>query len=133
RPTCRALVRRVRRRVAAASVHAELPFELLVRELQPVRDLSRHPVFQTLLAVNPPEPSLVLPGLEPTEVETEVAAAPVDVFLFLQQRDGGYHARWDYSTDLFDRDTIERLHDHFASLLGAAAADPDRPVDELPL
>src|SRR5439155_2244910 len=104
-PTFRELLRRIGRRVDAATPHAELPFEALVRELQPVRDPSRHPVFQVLLAVNPAEPELELPGLEAEELQPDVAAAQVDLFLFLQQRDGGVDARWDFSADLFDEAT----------------------------
>ena len=133
RPTFRELLRRVHRRVLAAAPHAELPFELLVRELQPVRDLSRHPLFHVLLAVNPPEPRLELPGLETEELQTETTAAQVDLFLFIQQRDGGYDARWDYSAELFDEVTVDNLHTYFVRLLNAAVEDPDRPVDELPL
>ena len=130
-PTFRALLRRVRERVRAASEHAGLPFELLVRTLQPQRDLSRHPLFQVLLAVNPPDPPLALAGLETDEIHTEVTAAGVDLFLFLHERDEGFDALWEYSSDLFDPETIDELHAHFIRLLEAVAADPDRPVDEL--
>jgi amino acid adenylation domain-containing protein len=132
-PTFRELLRRVRQRVLGVSEHADLPFELLVRELQPERDLSRHPLFQVLLAVNPAEPELRLPGIAAEELETEVAAAGVDLFLFLQEVDGGFDALWEYSTDLFARETIERIHRHFVALLEAAVETPDTPVDELPM
>jgi amino acid adenylation domain-containing protein len=132
-PTFRDLVQRVRRRVHEAAAHAELPFELLVRELQPVRDLSRHPLFQVLLAINPPDPSLELAGVEATEMDTEATAAGVDLFLFVQERADGFEASWEYSTDLFDRQTIERMHAHFVHLLQAVVASPDTRIDELPL
>jgi amino acid adenylation domain-containing protein len=132
-PSFRSLVQRVRRRVLEAGAHSDLPFELLVRELQPVRDLSRHPLFQVLFAINPPDPSLHLAGLEAEEIETEATAAGVDLFLFVQERADGFDALWEYSTDLFDRETIERIHGHFVRLLGAVVDSPDRPVDELPM
>ncbi len=130
-PSFRELLRRVRRRVLDVGEHADLPFERLVRELQPERDLSRHPLFQVLLAINPAEPELHFPGIEAEEVDTEVAAAGVDLFLFVQEVDGGFDALWEYSTDLFDRETIERIHEHFVSLLLAAVEAPDRPIGEL--
>ncbi len=132
-PTFRELLQRVRQRVAGAGAHSDLPFELLVRELQPERDLSRHPLFQVLLAINPPEPQLELPGIEAEEIETEVTAAGVDLFLFVQERLGGFDAMWEYSTDLFDPETIERIHDHFVHLLRAAVDAPDTPVEDLPM
>ena len=130
-PTFRTLLRRVHERVLAVSAHADLPFESLVRARQPQRDLSRHPLFQVMLAINPPEPALRLPGIESEELVTEAAAAGVDLFLFLQERTGGLEALWEYSTDLFARETIERLHDRLARLLEAAVTDPDVPIDEL--
>ncbi|HLX19070.1 MAG TPA: amino acid adenylation domain-containing protein [Gaiellaceae bacterium] len=132
-PSFRTLVHRVRQRVQAAAQHADLPFERLVQRLRPERDPSRHPLFQVLLAINPPDPSLVLPGLESEAIETETAAAGVDLFMFLQEREGGYDALWEYSTDLFDRETVERMHGHFVRLLASAIAAPDTPLDELPL
>ena len=132
-PSFRTLLRRVRERTRAAEEHATLPFEILVRELQPERDLSRHPLFQVLLAINPPDPIPQLHGIESTPMEAEAAAAGVDLFLFLQERADGYDALWEYSTDLFDPQTIERMHAHFVRLLHAAAATPDAPVRELPM
>jgi amino acid adenylation domain-containing protein len=131
-PTFRSLLERVRRRVVDVGAHP-VPFELLVRALQPDRDLSRHPLFQVLLAVNPAEPELRLPGIEAEELEAEIPAAGVDLFLFLRERADGFEAVWQYSADLFDRETIARIHGHFVALLRAAVDAPDRPVDELPM
>ncbi len=132
-PSFRTLLRRVRERTRAAEEHATLPFELLVRELQPERDLSRHPLFQVLLAINPPDPVPRLRGIEATAMEAEASAAGVDLFLFLQERADGYDALWEYSTDLFDPQTIERMHAHFVRLLYAVTATPELPVRELPM
>jgi amino acid adenylation domain-containing protein len=132
-PSFRELMGRARERTNAAAEHASLPFELLVRELQPERDLSRHPLFQVLLAVNPPDPLPQMRGLEAAALPTEIAAAGVDLFLFLQEHEAGYHALWEYSTDLFDAETIDRMHAHLVRLLEAAVQTPDRPVDELPM
>ena len=131
RPTFRELLARVHERVLAASQHADIPFEALVRERQPQRDLSRHPLFQVLLAINPPEPPLCLPGIQAEALQTEAVAAGVDLFLFLQERPGGLDALWEYGTDLFSTETIEGMHRHLVSLLEAAVAAPDTPIDEL--
>jgi amino acid adenylation domain-containing protein len=132
-PSFRTLLQRVRERVLTAAAHAELPFELLVRELQPVRDLSRHPLFQVLLAVNPPDPVPELGRIEVVAAETEATAAGVDLFLFLQETSEGFDAVWEYNGDLFRPETIDRIHSHLVSLLGAVIDSPDRPVAEIPM
>ena len=132
-PSFRTLLRRAGEETRTAEQHSALPFELLVRELQPERDLSRHPIFQVLLAINPPDPLPQLRGIDATSVPADTAAAGVDLFLFLQEHADGYEALWEYSTDLFDRQTIERMHAHFVRLLEAAVAKPDAPVRELPM
>jgi len=132
-PSFRALLQRAQSCVQTAAAHAELPFEVLVRELQPVRDLSRHPLFQVLLAVNPPDPVPELPGIDVEAIETEATAAGVDLFLFLQETPDGYDAVWEYNGDLFRPETIDRIHAHLVSLLGAALDSPDTPIAELPM
>jgi amino acid adenylation domain-containing protein len=132
-PSFRTLLQRVRGRVLAAAAHAELPFELLVRELQPVRDLSRHPLYQVLLAINPPDPVPAFAGVDVVPAETQATAAGVDLFLFLQETPEGLDAVWEYNGDLFRPQTIERIHSHLVCLLGAAVDSPDRPVAELPM
>jgi amino acid adenylation domain-containing protein len=132
-PDFRTLLQRVRDRVLAAAAHAELPFERLVRELQPVRDLSRHPLFQVLLAINPPDPVIELPGVDVVPAETHATAAGVDVFLFLQETSEGYDAVWEYNGDLFHPETIERMHAHLVCLLGAVIDSPAEPIAELPM
>src|SRR5262249_20895334 len=129
----RTLLQRVRARVLAAAAHSELPFELLVRELQPVRNLSRHPLFQVLLAINPPDPMLELAGVDVVQADTQATAAGVDLFLFVQETSEGFDAVWEYSGDLFRPETIERVHSHLVCLLRAVIDSPDRPVAELPM
>ena len=130
-PSFRTLVERVGHRVRAAGDHADVPFELLVRAIQPDRDPSRHPLYQVLLAINPPEPPLQLGEVVAEDVETATVAAGVDLFLFLQQHADGFDALWEYSSDLFDPETIERMHAHLIRLLESALEAPDAPLDEL--
>ena len=130
-PSFRTLVERVGHRVRAAGDHADVPFELLVRAIQPHRDPSRHPLYQVLLAINPPEPPLQLGEVVAEDVETATVAAGVDLFLFLQQHADGFDALWEYSSDLFDPETVERMHAHLIRLLESALEAPDAPLDEL--
>jgi amino acid adenylation domain-containing protein len=132
-PSFRELLGRVQERTLEALEHQELPFERLVAALAPERDLSRHPIFQALLALNPPERALALQGTTVTELEPAWSAARVDLFLVLDDLPHGLEAIWEYSTDLFDAATIERMAAQFVALLEAIVADPATPIDELPL
>jgi len=132
-PSFRELLRRVGRRVLEALEHQELPFERLVEKLAPERDLSRHPLFQVQIALNPPERPIVLPGLESEEVATAKTSSRVDLTLLLQPQADGMDAVWEYSTDLFDIETVDAMGAHFLALLRSIAAEPERPIAELAL
>jgi amino acid adenylation domain-containing protein len=134
RPSFAALAAAVRASTLAAHAHQDLPFERLVDELQPERDLSRSPLFQVLFGLqNQPAAHLELPGLTLSDLPVAGGRAPFDLDLSLLPEAGSYRARLDYSTELFDEATVERLLDRFATLLAGAVADPVRPVAELPL
>jgi amino acid adenylation domain-containing protein len=125
---------RVRARVLDAYTHQDVPFELLVDDLAPQRDLSRSPLFQVLLLVQDnPLPALDLPGMTLAAVPVESHTAKFDLTLNVVETDRGLLAGLDYAADLFEPSTARRLLRHFAALLGAVAADPGRPVGSLPL
>jgi amino acid adenylation domain-containing protein len=133
-PTFRDLVARARETALEAYGLQDLPFERLVEELQPVRDLGRAPVFQAMLALqNVPMAPLALPGLtlEPRAVDS--GAAKLELLLSLVEEGGGLSGGLEYNATLFDRSTVERLLRGFGTLLAAALADPGRPVSLLPL
>ncbi len=132
-PSFRELLRGVQQRTVDALEHQELPFERLVAEIAPERDLSRHPLFQALLALNPAETGLRLGGVTASDLDPAWSGARVDLFLILDDLPQGLEAIWEYSTDLFEADTIERMAGHFTRLLEEIVADPDRPIDDLAL
>ncbi|MFF5211828.1 amino acid adenylation domain-containing protein [Streptosporangium sp. NPDC000396] len=130
----RAHLDRAKDSVLAALDHAELPFERLVGELQVSRDPSRHPVFSTMFALqNTPRPAQEPPGLRLTPLDGPTGVAKYDLSLILTEEDGGYRGWLEYSSDLFDRETVERLAGHLGILLAAIADDPDTAVGDLPL
>ncbi len=127
-------VRRVRRRALEVYAHQEVPFEKLVEELVPVRDLSRTPIFQVMLALlEDPVAGLDLPGIMREPLEVPVTTTRFDLLLNLEEGPDGLRGGLEYSTDLFDRATIERFASHLDVLLRAAVADPGRPILALPL
>jgi amino acid adenylation domain-containing protein/non-ribosomal peptide synthase protein (TIGR01720 family) len=125
----------VRGTVLDAFTHQEAPFEQVVDEVQPVRDTSRTPLFQVMVVLqNAPAATLDLPGIEVTDVDTELRHAAFDLTLeFAETGTGELHGVLTYNTDLFDAATAERMADQLATLLTAVADDPDRPVGALPL
>ncbi len=133
-PTFRQVLARVRETALAAYTHQDVPFEKLVEVLAPARDLSRNPLFQVCFAVqNMAARDLTLQHLTVSRVALPTEHAKFDLSLDLLERDGGFHASFEYCTDLFEKKTIERLAEHFGVLLEALLARPDEPIDTLPL
>ena len=133
-PTFRQLVSRVRDVCLGAYAHQDLPFEKLVEELQPERDLSRNPLFQVMFHLqNAPRPLPQVSGLSFERMEIETRTSQFDLALFLRERDGKLIGFLEYNTDLFDRSTIERMVGHFQTLLEGIVADPDQSISTLPL
>ncbi|MCP4659284.1 MAG: amino acid adenylation domain-containing protein, partial [bacterium] len=112
----------------------DLPFEKLVEELNPQRDLSRTPLFQVMLVLqNAHSSSVDLPELTLTPIATDRGTARFDLLLALADAGDELVGSIEYATDLFDASTIVRLWGHLGTLLGAAATDPERPSSELAL
>ena len=133
-PTFAELVERVAGVTLEAYENQDLPFERLVAELRPERDLGRQPLFQVVfLLQNAPMPVLSLPGLTLAPQEVHTGTAKFDLTLELLEVDGGFAARLEHAFDLFDPATVVRLLERYAVLLDGAADDPDRRVSELPL
>ncbi|MFL6196133.1 MAG: amino acid adenylation domain-containing protein [Thermoanaerobaculia bacterium] len=132
-PTFGELLGRVRETALAAWLHQEAPFEKLVEELAPERDLAHAPLFQAMLVLqNAPAGSLEIEGLRLRPVSVDAAAAKLDLTLILEERGGGLAGAVEYATELFDAATIDRLAGRFERLLAAALAAPERRAAELP-
>jgi amino acid adenylation domain-containing protein len=128
------LVDRLRPGVLAAYAHQDLPFESLVAELRPERDLSETPLFQVLLALqNNAMPALKLGSVELQPFAVDNGTAKFDFTLLVEAAGAGLRIEMEYSADLFDAVRIERLLGHFESFLREAVDDPERPISELPL
>jgi amino acid adenylation domain-containing protein len=132
--TFRQLLGRVREVTLGAYAHQDLPFEALVKELRPERNLARQPIFQVALALeNFPEERLQLPGLTWTWTSAEWMTTHFDLTLFLSEQPDGLRGSFEYATDLFDKATIERMAGHFRILLEEIVAKADCPIQELEL
>ena len=135
RPTVTALLKQVRQSCLGAYAHQELPFELLVQALQPVRDPSYQPVFQSMFVLeNTPAELLRLPDVAATSLDLDTGAAMFDLSLYLTPlADGRYKGVLEYATDLFDAERMGGLARRYTRLLAAMAADPNQRVANLPL
>ncbi|MFD2762814.1 non-ribosomal peptide synthetase [Micromonospora eburnea] len=133
-PSFRELVGRVRQTCLGAFAHQELPFERLVEDLAPRRDLSRSPIFQVhFIFQNIPMPEFDVPGLRLEPVDVESVTARFDLELQVFDRPDGLTGWFEYNTDLFEPATIERMSRHLAQLVENLLAEPDRPIDQVPM
>ncbi|MEA2692845.1 MAG: hypothetical protein QOJ16_2232, partial [Acidobacteriota bacterium] len=129
-----ALLERVRTVTLDAYAHQDLPFEKLVEEVQPERDMSRNPLFQVMCVLqNQPRPVLDLGGLALRPLQVDSATAKFDLTIFWQTLAGRLHGLLEFNTDLFDATTALRLARHYEALLRAVVADPGQTLRALPL
>ena len=126
---------RVGEAARAALVHQELPFERLVDELQPERDLSRTPLYQVAFDLHSEGVTSVVTADADLAAFTEAwQVAKTDLSLFMRQTpEGALDGVLEYATSLFERATAERMTGHFLTLLEQVAAHPDTPLGTVEL
>ena len=129
------LVRQVRETSLEAFAHQDLPFEKLVEALQPVRDLSRHPLFQVVFQLHQAD---LMSELTLSQVKVQLLpgtnqAAKFDLSLELIQHDKTLNGTFVFNTELFEVETISRLVTHYQTLLEALVEHPTKAVTHLPL
>ncbi len=133
-PSFGELVERVRDTVTEAISHQDLPFDQLVKALQPRRDSSRNPLFQINFTH---QRDFVKPvsfgGAKLTAIPSRSPGAIFDLHFFMVERADGWRASCDFARDLFDRETMERLLHHFETFIDAATGAPDVPLSRLPI
>ncbi|MBD2112494.1 MULTISPECIES: non-ribosomal peptide synthetase [Cyanophyceae] len=147
-PTFLELLERVREVTLAAYDHQDLPFEKLVEELQPVRNLGQNPLFQVVFALqNTPMTQLELPGLILSPVDLGIKTSRFDLEFYLWTCGDNFRNLWGkgwqnsdglrgmviYNTELFEASAIASLLEHFQTLLEGIVANPNTPLSALPL
>jgi amino acid adenylation domain-containing protein/non-ribosomal peptide synthase protein (TIGR01720 family) len=133
-PTFREALRRVRDATLGAYEHQDVPFERLVKELQPERSLSHAALYQVEFSLqNMERADGALAGLRTEWVGAELDTTQVDLSLHLALHAGGIAGEVTYSTDLFDRATVERMMGHLRRLLEQVAADADLRLSQVSL
>jgi non-ribosomal peptide synthetase component F len=132
--TFREVLARVKDTALGAYAHQDLPFEKLVEELNPIRQVSHTPLFQVMFGLqNAPRETLAMSNLVIARMATSSQTAKFDLTLHMLESDDGLAGWIEYNTDLFNLDTIERMGRHFGVLLSGAVANPNSPIASLPL
>ena len=133
-PAFRELLAQVREVSLGAYAHQELPFEMVVEELSPIRDPSRNPLFQVMFALqNVPDVASQSLDLSITPLDIKTARAQFDLILDVIEFGGQLHLAFVYNTDLFDASTIQLMAAHFKVLLAGVVAHPGQTIEALPL
>ncbi len=128
------LLERVRVTCLDAYAHQDIPFEKLVEELNPERNLSYNPLFQVMFALqNVPQSTLEIPEVTTEIIPIERHFSKFDLSLFITETEAGLTGEFEYNTDLFEPETIERLAKHYQTLLQGIIENPERKVKQLPL
>ncbi len=134
KPNFHTILTRIRKTALEAYANQDVPFERLVETLQPTRNMSRHPLFQVMFSLeNAPTDNLALPGLEICPLSSDLEAAKFDLMISMGETEQGLQGAIQYNTDLFDHDTIERLLQHYQTLLRGIASSPETPVERIAL
>ena len=117
-----------------AYANQELPFERLVKELQPERTLSHNPLFQVMFVLQSAEILPVqLSGLITEHFRIDHVMANFDLTLDIVEREGQLVCLFESNADLFESETIERMMEHFQILLEGAVANPGQSISQMPL
>ena len=133
-PTFKELLERVKQVTLDAYDHQDLPFEKLVDELGLERSLAHHPLFQVIFGLqNETQEILSTNGLNLTPFTWENTTTLLDLSLIFRETPQGLTGEWEYTTDLFESETIQRMVGHFEVLLKQIIDHPNKPINTLSL
>ncbi|PCE30151.1 hypothetical protein BZL54_22120 [Burkholderia ubonensis subsp. mesacidophila] len=132
--TFRMAVERTQQQVLDAFDHAAMPFDRLVEVLEPARSLGWHPLFQVCVTHEADDQGWVLDGVRARDAHIPTHTAKFDLLLAIEQdTDQQWRLKAEYSTELFERTTIDRMLAQLMRLVASAAGDPDQPIGRLRL
>ena len=131
-PTFLELLARTKEMALGAYANQDVPFEKLVEEVQPERNLNRQALFQVMFVLhNAPSTALPIPGLHVEAMRVHNETSKFDLLFALHEEAGGLNGIMEYSTDIFDASTVERMLSQFRMLLEEIAAGPARRISDL--
>uniref|UniRef100_UPI001EEF9F73 condensation domain-containing protein n=1 Tax=Paenibacillus tepidiphilus TaxID=2608683 RepID=UPI001EEF9F73 len=125
-------LREVKERTLTAFEHQDYPFEELVEKLNVRRDMSRNPLFDTMLVLqNMEQARFRLADIEVRSVDQEITTTKMDLTMIVTEAEQGLHLSLEYSRDLFEQGTAARLLQGFCELIKATVTDPSICIKEL--
>ncbi|WP_150273107.1 non-ribosomal peptide synthetase [Paenibacillus tepidiphilus] len=125
------LIERVKATALESYDAQDMPFEMLVDELDLERDLSRNPLFQVMFALQNEElPDFQLPGLKISRIETDNHSAMFDFWISMRELEDGVYALCEYNTDIYKRETVARMMRHLENILVSLCSDPSQNVKQ---
>lgn len=131
--TCRELVRRVSESTLDAYEHQDLPFERLVAQLNPERDLSANQLVQVMFNYHSATELAEQPaGLTVCPMDIGMARARFDLSCTVVENAGSLRITFTYAVDLLSRELVTRIGQHVVEVVEALVADLDAPVTSLP-
>ena len=134
KPTFRELLARIKETALGAYAHQDMPFDKLVEELHPERNLSHNAIVQVMFAVqNVPKQRRELTDLDISAFEGTLTHSKFDMGLNVVETADGLMGHWVYKTDLFEPATIRQMAQYLETLLLAALATPETPLTKLSL
>lgn len=130
-PTFSELLEQVWTTTQAAFAHKNMPFEVLVKSLKPDRYLNHNPLFQVMFIYHDvPEMPDFGRDVKVAHEPFDIGVTKFDLTLFIGEEMDEITATFEYATDLFDMETIERMHGHLRRLLEEIVKDPNRPISK---
>ncbi|WP_270171056.1 non-ribosomal peptide synthetase [Paenibacillus sp. SYP-B4298] len=136
-PTFSEVLKRMRKTAFGAFAHQDIPFEKLIEELNAEREASHNPFFQTMFtllsAADHAEEGTSLPGLQLVPFEFKEKASALELSFTMTEQGGVLLGTMDYNSDLYDKDTIDRLLRHFQHVLQSVVEQPGQPIQQIPL
>jgi len=133
-PSFKELLGRVKSIALSAYANQDLPFEKLVEEIQPEREMSYHPIFQVMFVLqNTAKEITKMQGIDLELIDIDAGTSHFDVTLELEETVNGLKGAFEYNIDLFEEATIDRMIGHYQTLLGGIVQRPEEGIQNLPL
>ncbi|WP_379129610.1 amino acid adenylation domain-containing protein [Paenibacillus sp. sgz500958] len=125
------LIERVKASALESYDAQDMPFEMIVDELDVERDLSRNPLFQVMFALQNGElPEFKLPNLKITRIESDNQSAMFDFWISMRELGDGVHVLCEYNTDIYKRQTVQRMMRHLENIIERLCADPYQSIKQ---
>jgi amino acid adenylation domain-containing protein len=131
-PTFSELIGRVRETALAAFAHQDLPFEKVVEELQPERNLGYNPIFQVMFVLQNFQSASQM-GNQATAPQFSVGTSKFDLTFSAAEMADGLTIGFEYNSRLFEQRTIVAMAEILSTILHSVVEEPGMRISEIPL